>query len=171
LLLAAKDFKPKVGLAFVAVGATIVILSLYYWFIVHAGFGLIYGGIIILMQNKVKIRKIVDTPFLVWVGERSYSLFLTHLSVFYLVNNIVSRFTTERNLAYAILTRGIGIPLSVFVAMLLFQFVERFQAKGVVTAQYFWPWQAKRLKHDLANEVVKLEVKEEIHQQPILNNV
>jgi peptidoglycan/LPS O-acetylase OafA/YrhL len=167
VLLAAKDFTRKQGWAFIALGTIIVVASLYYWFIVHAGFGLIYGGIIILMQNSWNWRKVVSKPILIWVGERSYSMFLTHLSVFYLVNNLVSRITTERNLTYAILTRGIGIPLSVFVAMLLFQFVERRQAKGVITAQYFWPWQANRLKHDVPEK----KEKKEVHQQAILNNV
>ena len=83
---------------------------------------------------------------MLWLGERSYSLFLVHFSVFYLVDNMIARFTPGRNAIYAVLTRGVGIPLGLFAAMLLFHFVERRQAHGLVTGEYFWPWQVKKMK-------------------------
>ncbi len=83
---------------------------------------------------------------MIWFGERSYSIFLVHFSVFYLVDNFVSHFTPERNAMYGILTRAIGVPLALFCAMLLFHFVERRQAKGLMTDTKFWPWQVRGMK-------------------------
>jgi hypothetical protein len=47
---------------------------------------------------------------------------------------------------YGLLTRAIGVPLALFFAMLLFYFVERRQARGLMTDKAFWPWQVKKLK-------------------------
>jgi peptidoglycan/LPS O-acetylase OafA/YrhL len=142
-LLAAHDFSRKHALAFFAGGAVLVAGGSWYEPLLHSGYGLIFAAVITLGFNAVSFRKMLDTPFMVWLGERSYSLFLVHFSVFYLVDNIVARFTPERNTAYAILTRGIGIPLALFAGMLLFHFVERKFARGLVTGNAFWPWQMK----------------------------
>ena len=83
---------------------------------------------------------------MIWLGERSYSLFLIHFSVFYLVDNLSAHLSTHRGMAYGLLSRGIGVPLAFLAAMTLFYFVERRQARGLVTANMFWPWQVKSLK-------------------------
>jgi peptidoglycan/LPS O-acetylase OafA/YrhL len=145
VLLAVRDFDRNTAWAFIISGAALILGSLYYFQLMQTGYGLLYGGILILGFNSQKLRKVLSSPGMIWLGERSYSLFLVHFSVFYLINNLVSRITPDRNAAYAILTRGVGIPVALFVAMLLFHFVERRQARGLLTANMFWPWQAKGL--------------------------
>ena len=54
--------------------------------------------------------------------------------------------TTDRNAYYGLMTRGIGVPLALFAAMLLFYFMERKQARGLLTGTMFWPWQVRRLE-------------------------
>jgi peptidoglycan/LPS O-acetylase OafA/YrhL len=109
---------------------------------------LVYAGIIILSFYVASFRHFLSRPIMIWLGERSYSLFLVHFSVFYFMDAIAARFTTSRSILYAVFSRGVGIPVALFVAMLLFYFVERWQARGLVTGNMFWPWQAGRLKID-----------------------
>jgi len=167
VLIAAKDFNLKHGWAFFLSGVLLVFCSAIYpsvfprstelgeWFFLqcyppfflHSGYGLIFGGVIVFAFNLKSLRNILDRPFMLWLGERSYSLFVVHFSVFYLVDNIISRFITSRSMLYAVLTRGIGLPAALFAAMLLFHFVERRFARGLVTANMFWPWQIKSLRN------------------------
>jgi peptidoglycan/LPS O-acetylase OafA/YrhL len=174
VFLAAKDFNLRQGIYFICSGIILVTGGLMmfryapvylagtyagykvvqnglkqpawiYLSFMHAGYGLFYAGVIVFAFNLVSFKKFLSKPIMIWLGERSYSLFLIHFSVFYLVDNIISHFTTDRNAWYGVLTRGIGIPLGLFAAMLLFYFVERKQARGLLTGNMFWPWQAKKL--------------------------
>src|SRR5476649_1860272 len=43
-------------------------------------------------------------PIAVWLGERSYSLFLVHFNVFYLVNLVLSLFLPGRTAVYGLLS-------------------------------------------------------------------
>ena len=167
VLIAAKDFDLKHAWAFFISGVFLVFCSAVYpsvvgstgslgaWlaaqnyppFFLHSGYGLIFGGLIVFAFNLKSLRDILSKPFMLWLGERSYSLFVVHFSVFYLVDNVISRFISSRTTFYAILTRGIGLPAALFVAMLLFHFVERKFARGLVTANMFWPWQIKSLRN------------------------
>lgn len=106
----------------------------------HVGFGLLYGGIVSLaLDPDGRLARPLTRPLLVWLGERSYSLFLIHVTVFHAVNYLVSRFVPGRTLAYALWTRGLGLPLALLAAMVLFEVVERRFARGLVTADSFWP--------------------------------
>jgi peptidoglycan/LPS O-acetylase OafA/YrhL len=125
-------------------GLITLITSFFYVPLVSSAYGLIYGGFIMLAFNSAGIKKALSNPFMIWLGERSYSLFLIHFSVFYFTNYLVSNITSERDGTYALLTRTIGIPLALFLAMLLFHLIERRQARGLLTAKAFWPWQAKK---------------------------
>ena len=157
IFLASKDFNLSfayraisIGLIMVVAGLALmnythVIYSHTFISLLHAGYGIFYAGIITLSFNLASFKNFLRKPLMIWFGERSYSIFLIHFSVFYLTDNIVSRFTTDRSALYGILTRAIGIPLALFLAMLLFHFVERRQAKGLVTEKAFWPWQANKL--------------------------
>ncbi|MCW3124060.1 MAG: acyltransferase [Flavipsychrobacter sp.] len=144
MLLAAKDFDKKAAQAFIISGIALILISWFYIPIVHSGFGLLYAGIIILSFKVESFRRWLSRPLMIWIGERSYSIFLIHFSMFYLTDNFVAQFTS-RGAAYGILSRAIGVPLAIFVAMLLFHFVERRQAHGLVTGHIFWPWQVKKL--------------------------
>ncbi|GAA4464851.1 acyltransferase [Nemorincola caseinilytica] len=145
--LAKYDFKPYAGWVLVAAGVPLVLLPPT-GPLINSGYSLIYGGLLIFAFNSKKLRSLLDTPIMIWLGERSYSLFLVHFSVFYLVNYICSMFLPDRNMLYGILTRGAGIPLAFLCAMTLFYFVERRQARGLVTDRIFWPWQLRRLNKD-----------------------
>ncbi len=149
VLLAAKDFSNRYAQYFILSGLVLIgcawlhivpYMQTHYTQFVHPGFALVYAGVIILAFNMRSYSRWLDTPAMIWLGERSYSLFLVHFSVFYLTDNIISHFTSERDTTYALLTRLVGIPIALFAAMLLFHFVERRQARGLVTGDAFWPW-------------------------------
>ncbi len=148
VFLAATDFNLKHAFAFIVSGLVLIACSWYYLPfmyghytpLMHPGYALVYAGVITIAFNLRSFREFLSTPFMIWLGERSYSLFLIHFSVFYFIDNIVSHFTTDRDAFYAILTRAIGIPLALLAAMLLFNFVEKRQARGLMTGDIFWPW-------------------------------
>ena len=146
VLLAAYDFSIRYAWCFLAGGIALLIAEPYYHPLIHSAYGLIFAAVIILAFHVRTFKHLLSTPFMIWLGERSYSLFLVHFSVFYFVDNMVARVTPERNAMYALLTRGLGIPLGLFAAMLLFHFVERRQAHGLVTGHLFWPWQVRGMK-------------------------
>ena len=153
IFLASKDFGLKqgyrmvgIGILLVATGVILVGKSLVFASVIHSGYGIFYAGIITLAFNVSTFKSFLSKPLLLWLGERSYSLFLIHFSVFYIVDNTISRFLTDRSMLYGTLTRCIGIPAAFFMAMLLFYFVERRQARGLVTGDAFWPWQVKKIK-------------------------
>jgi peptidoglycan/LPS O-acetylase OafA/YrhL len=163
--LAARDFNLRQGIYFICSGLICVTVGLIfmrdvavnvdswvYLSLVNGGYGLFYAGIIILSFNVTSFKAFLGKPFMIWLGERSYSLFLIHFSVFYLVDNIISHFTTDRNAYYGLLTRGIGVPLALFAAMLLFYFVEKRQARGLITGNQFWPWKTPQTPKGASQE-------------------
>jgi peptidoglycan/LPS O-acetylase OafA/YrhL len=139
IYIAGRDFNNYQAFLFMIIGFTFIFLSKIFLPLCHTGFGFLYSGLIIFSFNDIKIKKWLSNRCLVWLGERSYSIFLIHFSVFYLVNYIVSFFTSDRTLTYGILTRLIGIPMAILFAMCLFYFVERRQARGLATGSHFWP--------------------------------
>lgn len=106
---------------------------------IHAGFGLAWSAWIGLCMRVASLRKAMALPTLVWLGDRSYSLFLTHMTVFVFTSWAVSHWCSEKNWAYGVMTRAIGLPLALLVAMLLFWFVERHFSHRLETASIFWP--------------------------------
>ncbi len=152
--LATKDFDKKEGYQFLAVGIVLIIISsvyipainMRYYPLAHTAYAIFSAGMITIGFNSKSFRDFWSKPGLIWLGERSYSLYLIHFSVFYLTDNFVAHFTTEKNLYYGLFTRLIFIPVSLFASMLLFSFVERRFAHGLVTENIFWPWQLYRLK-------------------------
>lgn len=148
MIMAARDFNRRQAWLFMAGGALLLQL---YWLHApaeHAGWGILYGGLLMLSFNSKPIQNFLSKPLFLWIGERSYSLFLVHLSLFYLSGNISAHFTASRGMTYAILSRGIGYLLTVLVSMALFQLVERRFARGLVTDKMIWPWQVSRLRRD-----------------------
>ena len=151
--LATKDFDIKDGYRFLTLGIVLIIIAaiyipslhVRYFPLAHTAYGIFSAGLITIGFNSKPFRNFWSKPGMIWLGERSYSLYLVHLSVFYLTDNFVAHFTTERNFYYGVFTRLIFIPVSVFASMLLFSFVERRFAHGLVTDKIFWPWQLKRL--------------------------
>lgn len=146
ILLAAKDFTVRTASVFIISGMLFIAGSWWYMPAVNAGYGLFYAGIIILSFQPGSFRRLLSTPVMIWIGERSYSLFLVHFAVFYFTDAVAAHFTATGSVFYALFTRGVGVPLAFFAAMLLFHFVERWQARGLLTGNMFWPWQVGRLK-------------------------
>ena len=144
--MAAKDTKIAHALILLFSGVFVVAMSLDYPPIFHSGAGMACAGFTMLAFHSQSLKTFLSKPIMIWIGERSYSIYLIHFSVYYFVNYLVSHITSDRNAMYAILTRTIELPLALFFSMLLFHFVERKQARGLVTATAFWPWQAKHLK-------------------------
>lgn len=107
--------------------------------LVHSGFGLVWASVIGLCMRTARLRSLTSAPGLVWLGDRSYSLFLTHCTVFVLTNWAVSHWCPGRTVTYGIATRVIGLPLALIVAIILFWYVERRFSHRLTTANDFWP--------------------------------
>jgi peptidoglycan/LPS O-acetylase OafA/YrhL len=146
IFLAAKDFGIKEARIFIITGLVLVSFSWFYQPIMSPGYGLVYAGVITLSFNRNSFKHFFSKPIMIWIGERSYSLFLVHFSVFYLMDAIAARFTASASFGYLLFSRGVGIPVALFIGMLLFNSVERWEARGLVTVDIFWPWQVGRLK-------------------------
>lgn len=151
--LAIKDFTIKDAYTFIIVGMILILfsetklpyLNRRFLPLASSGYAILSAGLITFGFRVKSFRDFWSKPILVWIGERSYSLYLTHFSVYYLTDNLVSRLVPERNIYYGILTRGLGIPFSFLIAILLFHFVEKRYTRGLVTDKAFWPWQINRL--------------------------
>ncbi len=146
IFLAARDFSTRHAYILLLVGGVFVGFSWFYLPAANAGYGLAYGGLVILAFKADGFKRFLSKPIMIWLGERSYSLFLIHFSVFYLTDSVMAHFTSPKSASYALLTRCAGIPVALFAAMLLFHFVERRQARGLLTGNMFWPWQVRSLK-------------------------
>lgn len=106
----------------------------------HVGWGLCYFGVVATALDRLSpLSQRLSSSLLVWVGERSYSLFLIHGSIIELTYWSISLMVDGKGPAYYLATRAFAILLSMFAAMLLFSCVERRFASGLVTADHFWP--------------------------------
>jgi peptidoglycan/LPS O-acetylase OafA/YrhL len=142
LALAKYDVPKRVAAALIPAGvawAVVANFQDYQWLNVHAGFALLYAGLTILAFDVGgRWMRFLSSRFMVWLGERSYSLFLIHFTVFAAANWACS-FLFQKGDAYFLATRLIGIPGALLSAMLLFWFVERRFARNLVTDKHFWP--------------------------------
>jgi len=139
VLLAKEEYSLQIAWKVMVVGFVLRIGSFWYEPFNHMSWAFIYFGILILIIQSRRLQSLLSGNTMIWIGERSYSLFLMHFSVLYLTNYLISYFIYERSLMYGIWSRSLGICLSFFMAMLLFYFVERKQARGLQTAHQFWP--------------------------------
>jgi peptidoglycan/LPS O-acetylase OafA/YrhL len=106
---------------------------------IHAAWALFYGGLLgILLHRSGSLTRALSSRPLVWLGERSYSLFLTHFAVFCLINYWCSRLLSSGT-RFFILSRLIGYTAALLIAMLLFHLLERPFARNLATANDFWP--------------------------------
>lgn len=139
--IAQHDLSGTVGITAFFVGVVYSVVAFLWPAInIHLAFGVVYGGVAVTaMTGKGRLRSLLSRYPLVWLGERSYSLFLVHFSVFYLTDHLASFVFPDRSGAYVIVTRMVGLPLSLLVAMLLFWFVERPFARGLSTGEAFLP--------------------------------
>ncbi|HWH83333.1 MAG TPA: acyltransferase [Burkholderiaceae bacterium] len=106
----------------------------------HVGWGLLYFGLAgIALRQGSWLHGLLSGYIFVWLGERSYSLFLVHYPIIWSVAHAASFFFSYKSIAYFVVTRVVAISLSLLVTMLLFQFVERRWARKLATADDFLP--------------------------------
>lgn len=125
--IAAAYWKSNDLLVMIPLGLAFVIVSKFtYYSFANIGYGLIYGGVIVVMLSRESfLTRFFEHKNLIWFGERSYSFFLTHFSVFYLSNYFVSHYVEERNIWYGLFSRIIGWTLSFVIGILVFELVEK----------------------------------------------
>lgn len=140
IVIAKFDLSRRTSGVLLGAGATLIAAAtLLNSAVLHAGFGLLYAGLVARLISAPKAHVALAHPSMLWLGERSYSLFLLHVSVFEIANNLASELFALKSRAYFLFSRALGIPGALFAAMLLFWFVERRYARGLVTAKQFWP--------------------------------
>ncbi|MFL5261344.1 MAG: acyltransferase family protein [Anaeromyxobacteraceae bacterium] len=138
ILIAHFDLSRRAAPILCCTGVAWVVAAVWLPVNVHVGYGLVYTGVV---QRLVAARGdgVLASPLFVWLGERSYSLFLVHVSVFQLTNALAAVAWSSKRGQYFLVTRLVGLPAAFLVAMTLFSAVERRFARGLVTADAFWP--------------------------------
>jgi peptidoglycan/LPS O-acetylase OafA/YrhL len=140
LLLARLDLPASLARGLVLVGLCLVVVACHWTSLSPSvGYGLIYAGVVSrALDPGSALARPLGAWHLVWLGERSYSLFLIHWTIWVLILHTASRLV-HGHLAFVILTRAVALPLFLLAAMLLFQFSERRFAWGLTTKESFWP--------------------------------
>jgi len=140
------DFHRIYSYILIAIGICYLCISLLYPSLnIHNSYALLYTGVVSLVFTEATlINKMLSHPLLVWIGERSYSFFLIHYTVFNFTRHLVALFT-HRSLIYYFITRLIEIPLAILASLALFHFVERHFAKNLATANFFLPSKQMRI--------------------------
>jgi len=106
----------------------------------HVGFGLLYMAIVSsAMQDRSFLNVALSRQLPVWLGERSYSLFLTHYSVIALACWSTSLLIHDKGAAYFVVSRTIAIVGALLVSCALFELVESRFAHGLSTVGEWWP--------------------------------
>jgi peptidoglycan/LPS O-acetylase OafA/YrhL len=106
----------------------------------HVGWGLVYFALVLTaLDSESRAARWLSAWPMVWLGERSYSLFLVHMSVFIAVSQAVSFFVPSKGIAFYVLSRALELPLALLASMIIFSVVERRFAHGLVSADAFWP--------------------------------
>jgi peptidoglycan/LPS O-acetylase OafA/YrhL len=141
LAIAKYDLPRRIGDLLIVVGLAYVLLATSYTTLnVHAGYGLLYAGLVVMAFDLGSAwTRFLGSPMMVWMGERSYSLFLIHFTILAGATYAVAWIVPAKTATYGVLTRLIGLPGSLLAAMLLFHLVERHFARNLVTDKQFWP--------------------------------
>jgi peptidoglycan/LPS O-acetylase OafA/YrhL len=107
----------------------------------HVGWGLLWFGVVSgAMETRSWISRRLSNFRIVWLGERSYSLYLVHFTVIGLACHAVSLMTDSKGTFFILLTRTISIVASLAVTIVVFHFIERRFARNLVTADVILPW-------------------------------
>ncbi|MBC7601779.1 MAG: acyltransferase [Ramlibacter sp.] len=141
LVLASGPVNPRTALALVVLGAGwVLVVSHFSQLNQHVGWGTLYFGLTALaMERQSIIYRMLSKYEFVWLGERSYSLFLVHFTVIGLVCHAASAVIDSKSLGYFLLTRSLSIVLSLVATVVLFHFFERPFARGLVTGEDVLP--------------------------------
>ena len=142
LLLAKQDISAKARICLVAAGIAVVAASIVGTHMddCRAGYGLLYMALVShVSMPDTPAGQMLSRPLLVWLGERSYSLFLTHFSVIALACWTTSFFVGSKDLPYFVVSRALALMGSLIVSCVLFETVERRFAHGLVTGGMWLP--------------------------------
>jgi peptidoglycan/LPS O-acetylase OafA/YrhL len=117
---------------------------------IQLGWAFFFAALIALSLSPAStLGKVLSTPVLVWLGERSYSLFLTHFAVFAAVSVLMSHWMPPGP-AFWILSRIVEYLAAVLVAMVIFHTIEQRFARNLVTArQILPPWKIPMTKSQI----------------------
>lgn len=145
VILARTGLPRAARIALAVVGAAWVAASLWSLSINgHIGYGLLYmAAVAETLEPASGLRRLLGKPVFVWFGERSYSIFLTHFSAIVLASWAVSHVTPHKGIEFFIASRLLACVLSLLVACVLFEGVERRFAHGLVTTGQWLPWRAR----------------------------
>lgn len=106
----------------------------------HVGYGLLYMALVShAMVAGSTLGGWLERPTMIWLGERSYSLFLTHYSMIALACWATSLAISSKSAAFFIISRALALAGSVVAACVLFECVESRFARGLVTVGQWWP--------------------------------
>jgi len=132
--------------AMVVAGAAVVLLSTVATSVSPIiGFALVDGALVVALgRGRLRtVARILRAPLVVWLGERSYSMFLVHFSVLYVILHAASFHFASRTGAYFVTTRVAAVPAILLVTIAVFEVAEKPFARGLATAGARWPWQAR----------------------------
>jgi len=141
LVLARLDLQRTTALAFGAVGVIVLLLAARVdAHLVHVGYCALYVGLVArALDAESRISRQLGRWHFVWMGERSYSLFLIHGPIILLVYWASSRLFSGPNAAFLLVSRLTAFVLSWLSALLIFGLVERRYARGLVTGNQLLP--------------------------------
>ncbi|MCA1679998.1 MAG: hypothetical protein LC777_14165, partial [Actinobacteria bacterium] len=127
IVYAATDYDPRETPIHHALGVRALLAAL--------STGLLIAGLVALQVGTGRAPRAFANKFMLWLGARSYSLYLVHIWVLLELDHILGD-------GHSIATRlaimgGIGFPLTVLSAALSYRFVERpFLERKLRTTQH-----------------------------------
>jgi peptidoglycan/LPS O-acetylase OafA/YrhL len=135
------DLSPRAGVALLGAGlGTIVVWSCLPVFNRHLGNALAFMGLAVLaLATGTKVRRFLESYPMIWMGERSYSIFLIHTGILMLAGYLTSLIFAGSTPGYYLFSRTLGLPAALLASLLLFSLVERRFARGLITAGDFLP--------------------------------
>jgi len=133
--LAGQPFTAREGAGLALLGGAYVGASLV-WAPANVApaFGLLYAGLVVLARAWTPARTLFSARPIVWLGERSYSLFLMHFPAIFVANHLAAFAFEGKTWGYFLLSRGLSLALMFALALPLFHWVESRGARGLSTA-------------------------------------
>ena len=109
------------------------------WLNPHVGWSLLYFGIVAIAMDRTSwLCARLSSHGLVWLGERSYSLFLIHNSMIIVAYHAASM-VLPRGMAYFGVSRAAALVLIAVGTVLVFHWVERRFAHNLSTSGELLP--------------------------------
>ena len=157
LILAAHKLSRAVSMSFVFGGLLwIPFACAWPWLNVHVGWSLLYFGVVAIAMNRTSwLCTRLSSYGFVWLGERSYSLFLIHNSMIVLSYQAASS-VLPRGMAYFGVSRSAALVLTAVATVLVFHLVERRFAHNLSTSDDMLPrWRLDVEPRAISSAVVR----------------